>query len=351
MYLWLGNPVALNPPHTQAVSSDQVVQMVGTLAARLKANPDDPKGWAMLARSYKVMGRYADAEDAFKKAGKLVDSDPDLLVDYADVLAAQADYSFVGKPLTLIDQALAMDPKHPLGLMISGMAAFRSANFSTAIVQWEKLLDTLEPGSDDAVQIQTALAEARAKSGLPATNVPLEGGSGSTPSTPLIGSSDTAPTMSADKINQMVERLADRLKRTPDDYAGWARLARAYQVQERFADAEQAYAKAVSPDNANPDALTAYADFLATRADGKLNGRSLALVRRALLSNPKHPVALMMAGTAAFQRAAYDEAVEHWQDALAVLAPGSKDAQLVEAELAVAKSKQREGQAVKRSPG
>lgn len=352
MYLWLGNPDALNPPlHTQAVSSEQVVQMVETLAARLKANPDNPKGWAMLARSYKVMGRYADAEDAFKKAGKLVEADPDLLVDYADVLAAQADYSFEGKPLALIDQALAMDPKHPLGLMISGMAAFRTANFPVAIAQWERLLDVLEPGSPDALQIETALTEARAKAGLPDASGPTNGKPTSAQPQPSENVGQVDQSIGPDQINQMVQRLADRLKTSPEDYAGWARLARAYQVQERFAEADNAYAKAVSPKNANPDTLTAYADFLATRADGKLNGRPLELIDKALLSHPKHPHALMMAGAAAFQRADYGRAVTHWEIASAVLEPGSKDAQLVKTELSMAKAKLQESQATKRSPG
>lgn len=168
MYLWLGNPSALNtsPPHTRigkSESNEQITQMVDSLATRLKVNPDNPEGWAMLARSYKAMGQYVDAENAFKKAGKFIDADPDLLIDYAEVLAAQMDYSFKGKPLVLINQALEIDPKHPLGLMISGMAAFHAANFPIAVVQWEKLLELLEPGSPDAIQIETALSEARAK--------------------------------------------------------------------------------------------------------------------------------------------------------------------------------------------
>lgn len=175
VYFWLGNPSALNPPPTQvgtSESSEKIIQMVDSLAARLKTNPDNPQGWAMLAKSYKAMGQYADAEDAFKKAGKVIDSDPDLLVDYAEALAAQVDYNFEGKPSILINQALVIDPKHPLGLMISGMAAFHAANFPIAVAQWEKLLELLEPGSPDAIQIETALSEARTKAGLPQPNRP-----------------------------------------------------------------------------------------------------------------------------------------------------------------------------------
>lgn len=42
--------------------------MVGQLAARLEANPDDPAGWARLIRSYMVLGRPDDATAALAKA-------------------------------------------------------------------------------------------------------------------------------------------------------------------------------------------------------------------------------------------------------------------------------------------
>ena len=42
--------------------------MVGQLAARLAAAPDDPAGWARLVRSYMVLGRPDDAAAALASA-------------------------------------------------------------------------------------------------------------------------------------------------------------------------------------------------------------------------------------------------------------------------------------------
>lgn len=227
MYAWLGNPGAMNPQTQQAPDAAQVIQMVETLAARLKANPDNPKGWAMLGRSYKVMGRLAEAEEAFVKAGELLYTDPDLLVDYAEVLAFQAGNSFEGKPLILINQALALTPQHPTALMASGVAAFQKNDFAGAAAQWKKLLALLQPGSPDALQIQSNIDEANAKIGLMPPVDPAAAGA-----------------MTPEKINEMVERLAQRLKSNPDDLEGWARLARAYRVQGRVAEADIADARA-----------------------------------------------------------------------------------------------------------
>jgi cytochrome c-type biogenesis protein CcmH len=61
MYGWLGMPQAINPQAVEQVSQEKVFKRVEELAAKLKANPDNPIGWAMLARSYKVMGRLPEA--------------------------------------------------------------------------------------------------------------------------------------------------------------------------------------------------------------------------------------------------------------------------------------------------
>ncbi len=53
-------------------------------------------------------------------------------------------------------------------------------------------------------------------------------------------------------INAMVERLAARLEKEPDDVEGWARLGRSYMVLNQPAKAREAYARAVKlkPDDA-----------------------------------------------------------------------------------------------------
>ena len=42
--------------------------MIEKLAARLKANPDDVDGWAMLGRSYAMVGKHDLAAPALKRA-------------------------------------------------------------------------------------------------------------------------------------------------------------------------------------------------------------------------------------------------------------------------------------------
>jgi cytochrome c-type biogenesis protein CcmH len=161
-----GNPPTVDPTAAGAMPPEQVNQMVERLAEHLKASPNDQPGWARLARAYKAQGRLAEAEQAFIKTGKLLDGDADLLTQYADLLATRAGNKIEGQPLVLVNKALALNPKHPVALMMAGSAAYRRADYAQAIAHWEKVLTVLEPGSSDAVQVQNEIADARTKSGV-----------------------------------------------------------------------------------------------------------------------------------------------------------------------------------------
>lgn len=147
----LGDPRALDPEQTAAppqVTQEQIEGMVAKLAERLKANPDDPKGWLMLARSYKSMGRYAEAAEAFGKAEKVVDEQPDLLAAYAETLAMAEGKGLKGKPQQLVEKALKLDPTHAHSLFLAGAAAMERGDNKQGIAYWEALLPQVEPGSE-----------------------------------------------------------------------------------------------------------------------------------------------------------------------------------------------------------
>ena len=161
-YALLGTPQAISPPPAQAEHAEpEIDAMLGKLRARLKENPDNPQGWAMLARSYRVLGRFAEAAEAYGHAGALVDGDPALLADYAEALA-RAGGSFAGKPEALIGRALKLDADAPHALFLAGLAARERKDFSAAVEHWGRLLRQLDPGSEEAHSIESALDNVRA---------------------------------------------------------------------------------------------------------------------------------------------------------------------------------------------
>ena len=169
-YLMIGNPASLNPvsAHQQMAGDEDLNRMVAALAQRLENEPDNYKGWAMLARSYKAMGRTAEAEKAFERAGSFIDDDAAMLSAYADAVATNNGGTLVGKPAMLIQKALKADPNHPMSLWLSGTADLEVKNYTKALRTFERLAALLPPGSDDARMLQGAIDDVRAKAGLPA---------------------------------------------------------------------------------------------------------------------------------------------------------------------------------------
>lgn len=165
-YLFVGNPGALNAPAAgKQFSSDDIERMVSGLAAKLEKEPDNLQGWVMLARSYKAMGRLPEAVRAYERTGSLLEENADLLVDYADLLAASSG-GFTPKVKGMIDKALNLDPANAQGLWLRGTVAFEEMRYGAALDDWQRLLALLPPGSDDARVVQANIAEAQAKGGV-----------------------------------------------------------------------------------------------------------------------------------------------------------------------------------------
>ena len=173
LYARLGSTAALQPAAAAApqVSSQDVEAMVAKLAKRMESQPDDPKGWTMLGRSYAAMQRFPESAKAYARAVALQPDNPQLLVDYADVLAAIAQ-SAAGEPTRLITRALQLEPDNPKGLALAGSAAFERRDFAGAIAYWTKARSAVPPDSEFARSIDSSIAEARAAAGQAAAPVP-----------------------------------------------------------------------------------------------------------------------------------------------------------------------------------
>jgi cytochrome c-type biogenesis protein CcmH len=169
LYLLLGSPAtldAVNGPQVAATPQD-MDRLVANLAMKLERDPDNLQGWAMLARSYKMLGRNAEAEQAFVRAGSFLDTDAQLLAIYADLAATNANGNFAGKPMQLIEKALRVDPQNAMALWLAGTAAFRANQFEAALRIWERLVPQVEPNSDDARMLQKSIEAAYAAAGKP----------------------------------------------------------------------------------------------------------------------------------------------------------------------------------------
>ena len=189
LYWTLGNPAAMTHPTASPMSAQsgadnerQMTEglnaMVEKLKKKLEQNPNDATGWTMLARSYMAMERYADAVPTFEKALKLNPNNADMLADYADALAVHQGRKLEGKPETLIDKALKVDPNHVKALMLAGTVAYNRKDFVLAVTDWERARANLPPDSEPEFteQISAAIDDAKRRMGgapmMAAANAP-----------------------------------------------------------------------------------------------------------------------------------------------------------------------------------
>lgn len=155
------------------VTMPQIEAMVEKLAQRLEnqtaPQEGDAQAWTMLARSYAVLQRYADASRAYTRARALAPESAQLLADHADVLAMLQGQSLVGEPSKLTARALQLDPKNLKALALAGSAAFERKDFTAALDFWGRAMPLSQPGSEFANGLEGSMQQARAAAGQTAT--------------------------------------------------------------------------------------------------------------------------------------------------------------------------------------
>jgi len=112
----------------------------------------------------------------------------------------------------------------------------------------------------------------------------------------------------------------------PPDGRAWVLRARSHMEADRFEDAANAYEKGLAASRKvalDPQVWCEFADALGMAQGGKLRGRPREIITYALSLNPRHPRALEMAGSAAFEAGEYRLAEVHWTSLLNMTPEGT----------------------------
>ncbi|PKO65301.1 MAG: c-type cytochrome biogenesis protein CcmI [Betaproteobacteria bacterium HGW-Betaproteobacteria-16] len=139
-------------------------------------------------------------------------------------------------------------------------------------------------------------------------------------------------------LRQLTQRLENKPTGQAEDAPAWAMLARAHASRQRFADADQAYLRALELAPDNPDLLADRADLLSLLQGLSASGEPMQLINRALAIDPGHPKALAMAGSAAYGRQDFVLAESFWQRARERAEPGSPFMQRLDSSLEAARA-------------
>jgi cytochrome c-type biogenesis protein CcmH len=148
------------------LSTAQVQKMIEAMVEALKKQPNDPQGWAMLARAYAYQHQYPDAVRSFTKALELTPKDARLMSDLADSMAMNNGRRLDGEPIKLIERALQIDPKEIKALALAGTAAYDHQEYKKAVGYWERAIKAAPNDAEFAKSLKSSLDEARQMAGL-----------------------------------------------------------------------------------------------------------------------------------------------------------------------------------------
>ena len=209
---------------------------IDTIEQRLTENPNDLRGWTVVAPAYMQLGRYGDAVRALRRVNELAAPTADTLTDLAEAKMMLQGGSLEGEPLELVRRAYALDPHHVRSLYYVAGEETRIGDFNAAIRDWNALLKLSKGGEPWVVTAQNGLAYAEAGGG---------------PGAEAVVAPDQA------QIDAMVDGLEGRLLAQGGTVDEWTQLVRSRMVQGRMDDAQTAYdlARKAHPDAAERSEL------------------------------------------------------------------------------------------------
>lgn len=144
----------------------------------------------------------------------------------------------------------------------------------------------------------------------------------------IAGSSPKLPDAAA--IAKMVEGLAEKMKKDPNNAEGWLMLGKSYKHLEQYDKAADAFGKAYALLGDKPDIMLVYAEALAFANQQQINEKSAELIFKALKLAPNHPNALWLAGMAKMQTGEFQAAKTLWTTLTNTMQQGSEEQQAMQ---------------------
>ncbi|MDX2144335.1 MAG: c-type cytochrome biogenesis protein CcmI [Rhodospirillaceae bacterium] len=346
VYGGLGSPQlpakSASAPHGED-ADPEMAKLVDQLAARMAGEPNNIEGWALLARSYRQIDRFAEALDAYRH---LLTLNPPGAEPYANFgeMAVTVAGGVTEEAREAFLKALERDRADPRARFYLGLAEAHTGNARGAIAIWRELTASAPADAPWQEMVRGRMFQvAQSAAIMPMTVEPRhpldpETPVAATPSAPeqtaaAVPPSDpndiTSPDVSAIKgqfsgenlaqIQAMVGSLAGRLENNPEDFNGWMMLGRSYAVLKNMDGAKGAFTRAVALKPQDLSAKIQLASVLMTGAD--LNSpaplpEALARITADILAlDANQPDALFISGIAKAKAGDADGARAAWQRA------------------------------------
>jgi len=264
LYMKVGNPelpdFPLEARLKKSPAENRIAALIERAEQRLAKYPNDARGWDIMGPVYLRNEMYGKAKTAYENAIRLQEPNGDRLSGLAEAMIL-GNGGIVGDDvLPILRQAIKMDKHLPRPRFWMGLFYEQTGELSKADSTYAVLLKDTAENMPWRSTVQARLDGVRTKLGLPSVkiagiktvqkpdillgNALANKGSSAARGTvpgPTAADMRRAGQMSvADRkamINNMVQRLADRLKSEGGNANSWLRLVNAYMVQGNRAKA------------------------------------------------------------------------------------------------------------------
>jgi cytochrome c-type biogenesis protein CcmH len=219
LYATIGRPDMPDAPLAARLEASparmDLAAAIAKIEAHLAQQPDDGRGYEVLAPVYLRMGRAGEAVNAARAALRLLGETPARHALYGEALVAAANGVVTPEAKQSFEAAVAKDPSAAEPRFFLGLAAEQEGDKARAREIWGRLVAEAPQDAPWAQALRERVAT-------------LGAGPGTTQEAAKMEALPEAGRMNA--IRGMVEGLASRLAQNGQDLEGWLRLVRSYTV-------------------------------------------------------------------------------------------------------------------------
>jgi cytochrome c-type biogenesis protein CcmH len=234
LYLALGSPLLPDQPLSaraaQGRDNQSIEALIAQVESHLERNPEDGRGWEVIAPVYLRLGRFDDAVRARRSALRINGETPERVTNLGEALVAAANGVVTVEAKTNFERAVALDAREVRARYFLGLAAEQDGRRSNAAEIWRAMLAEAPPDASWTEFVRLSLARVE---GVSSQRGPSE--------EDIAAAADLGSEQRNAMVRGMVERLAERLQREGSDVDGWLQLMRSYVV---LGDREKARAAA-----------------------------------------------------------------------------------------------------------
>ncbi len=240
-YLSIGNPgmpaqpfagrqavPETDPSVRDAQNGQTIEELLANAEAALADDPDDGRGWDVIAPVYMRLGRAPQAVTAYSNAIRLLGSTPIRQAGLGQALFLQAGGIVTPQAREAFQAVLKFEPDNPYASYFMALALAQDGDRDAAL---QAFTEIAESSPADALWMPPVRHQMQRLAGPDEDDV------------------EAAMAMSEEQRGEMVvgmvAGLDARLQEDPEDIQGWLRLIRSYMVLGRLDDATRALGQAL----------------------------------------------------------------------------------------------------------